>query len=106
MLAFFGSSILALPVAAADLTIGAKIFKANCVACHMSGKNTVMADKNLSLEALIQYNMNSPAAVIAQVTNGKGVMPAFGKRLTSDEIESVAAYVLDQATKEWGKNIA
>jgi cytochrome c6 len=101
---------LLLPAATAhatvDLELGAKTFKGNCVGCHIGGKNTLVATKNLSLEALHEYHMDTPEAIIAQVTNGKAAMPAFKSRLKPDEIESVAAYVLDQAQKGWGKKTA
>ena len=38
-----------------------------------------------------------PESVIKQVTNGKNAMPAFGGRLSDEEIGDVAAYVIDQA---------
>jgi len=38
---------------------------------------------------------------VTQVTNGKNAMPAFGGRLSDDDIQNVAAYVIDQA--EGGK---
>jgi cytochrome c6 len=47
--------------------------------------------------------MYSAEAIIAQVTKGKGAMPAFGKKLKADQIENVAAYVLEQADKDWKK---
>ena len=33
-----------------------------------------------------------------QVTNGKNAMPAFGGRLSDEEIGDVASYVYDQAS--------
>ena len=36
-------------------------------------------------------------AIIYQVKNGKGAMPAWSGRLSEDEINNVAAYVYDQA---------
>lgn len=33
-----------------------------------------------------------------QVTNGKNAMPAWGDRLSEEEIDAVAAYVYDQAS--------
>jgi cytochrome c6 len=89
------------PAEAADVAVGAKVFSANCAACHLKGNNIVMANKNLKKEALSQYGMNSPEAIITQVTNGKGAMPSFKGKLNSDEIESVAAYVLAQSEKGW-----
>lgn len=86
-----------------DLTVGAKVFSANCAACHMGGGNVVSANKNLKAETLKQFGMDSAEAIINQVTNGKSAMPAFKSRLTPDQIESVAAYVLAQSEKGWTK---
>ncbi|MGH1395344.1 MAG: cytochrome c6 PetJ [Trichormus sp.] len=84
---------------AADSVNGAKIFNANCAACHAGGKNLVQADKNLKKDALEKYGMYSAEAIITQVTKGKNAMPAFTGRLNASQIEDVAAYVLDQADK-------
>ena len=87
-----------------DLLItGAKVFSANCAACHIGGGNVVAANKNLKAETLKQYGMDSEAAIIAQVTNGKNAMPAFKARLSEDKIKAVASYVLAQSGKGWTK---
>jgi cytochrome c6 len=91
------------PALAADLASGAKVFSANCAQCHAGGRNLVNAAKTLKKEALAKYHMDTPEAVIAQITKGKGAMPAFGKRLKPAKIEDVAAYVLDKADKGWKK---
>ncbi len=89
------------PALAADAPGGAKIFSANCAACHAGGNNVIMANKNLKKAALAQYGMDSVAAITTQVTNGKNAMPAFGGRLSAAQIEDVATYVLAQAEKGW-----
>lgn len=89
------------PALAADSANGAKVFSANCAACHAGGKNLVQANKTLKKDALEKYGMNSAEAIISQVTNGKNAMPAFKGRLTSAQIEDVAAYVLGEAEKDW-----
>ncbi|MBD2139225.1 c-type cytochrome [Anabaena sp. FACHB-1237] len=88
------------PALAAD---GAALFKANCAQCHAGGKNLVKAEKNLKKEALEKYNMYSAEAIVTQITNGKGAMPAFGKKLKPEEIQTLAAYVLEQADAGWKK---
>lgn len=93
----------ALADASADLARGAKIFSANCAACHQGGNNVVSANKNLKAAALKQYGMDSTDAIVTQVTNGKGAMPSFKGRLKDEEIKAVAAYVLDQSAKDWKK---
>jgi cytochrome c6 len=86
---------------AADAASGAKVFSANCAACHAGGKNLVQAEKSLKKEALDKYGMYSTDAIIAQVTNGKNAMPAFKGRLKTEQIEDVATYVLEQAEQGW-----
>ncbi len=87
--------------ALADATGGAKIFNANCNACHLGGKNAVQANKTLQKAALEKYGMNSVAAIVNQVTKGKNAMPAFKGRLTDEQIQNVAEYVLEQSEKGW-----
>ncbi|MCS6782148.1 MAG: c-type cytochrome [Gloeomargarita sp. SKYBB_i_bin120] len=89
-----------LPAQAADLAHGAKVFAANCAACHAGGRNVVVASKSLKKEDLEKYGMDLQA-IIYQVTNGKNAMPAFKGRLSPTDIEDVAYYVLDQAEKGW-----
>lgn len=89
------------PALAADTANGAAVFKANCAQCHLGGKNLVNAAKTLKKAALEKYDMYSAEAIIAQITKGKGAMPAFGKKLKAGQIEDVSAYVLEQADKDW-----
>lgn len=89
------------PALAADTANGAKIFSANCAACHIGGRNVVAAAKTLKKDALDKYNMNSLEAIVHQVQNGKNAMPAFKGRLNDKQIEDVAGYVLEQAEKGW-----
>jgi len=80
---------------------GAKLFSQNCAACHAGGGNLVNAMKTLKKEALEKYDMYSKEAIVYQVTNGKNAMPAFGNRLSTEQIEELAEYVLAQADKGW-----
>ncbi len=91
----------ATPAFAGDAASGAKIFSANCAACHAGGMNVVNGAKTLKKEALDKYGMNSLEAIVTQVTNGKNAMPKFGGRLKPEQIEDVATYVLSQAEKGW-----
>lgn len=74
------------PALAADTASGAKIFTANCAACHAGGRNIVAAAKTLKKEALEKYDMNSLEAIVHQVQNGKNAMPAFKNRLKDNQI--------------------
>jgi cytochrome c6 len=103
MLIAFTIFVLAFPssASAADVANGAKVFNSNCAACHMGGKNVVMATKTLQKDALEKYSMDSLEAIINQVTNGKNAMPAFKGKLNPQQIEDVASYVLEKADKGW-----
>ncbi|AOX01563.1 cytochrome C6 [Moorena producens PAL-8-15-08-1] len=88
-------------LAAGDATNGGKLFAANCNACHWGGNNALNAEKTLEKEVLEKYGKYSAEAIIEQVTNGKPPMPAFRGRLNTQQIEDVAAYVLQQADQGW-----
>ena len=103
VMAFVASALflVASPAMAADAGAGAQVFSANCAACHIGGGNAVNPTKTLKKDDLVAYGKDTPEAVVYQVTNGNGGMPAFGGRLTPEQIENVAAYVLSQADKGW-----
>ncbi|MBF2072953.1 MAG: c-type cytochrome [Synechococcales cyanobacterium C42_A2020_086] len=101
-LGFLLTSVLfSRPAFAADLSNGAKVFSANCAACHVGGGNLVNAAKTLKKADLEKYEMASLDAIKTQITQGKNAMPAFGGRLNANQIEDVAAYVLSQAESGW-----
>ncbi len=89
------------PAFAGDAAKGKQVFSANCNACHLGGNNVVNASKTLKKEALEKYGMNSIEKIKYQVKNGKNAMPAFGGRLSEQDIENVATYVLAQSEKGW-----
>ena len=89
------------PAMAGDAASGAKIFSANCAACHAGGNNVIMPAKTLKKDALEKFSMYSLEAIKTQVTKGKSAMPAFGGRLSAKQIEDVATYVLSKADSGW-----
>ena len=89
------------PAIAGNAASGAKIFSANCAACHAGGRNVINGAKTLQKDALDKYEMNSIEAITYQVLNGKNAMPAFKGRLTDAQIDDVATYVLSQAEQGW-----
>lgn len=97
-ISIFGTTHAAI---ADETTNGARIFQNYCWACHMGGGNVIIAYKTLKLPALEKYKMNSMAAIVNQVRNGKSAMPAFRGRLSDREIQDVAAYVLIKADTGW-----
>ena len=75
------------PALAADLENGEAVFQGNCTACHAGGNNSIVAEKKLKKDALVTYGKYDVGAIITQVTNGNGSMPAFGDKLGPDDIE-------------------
>lgn len=82
---------------AKDLNLGNKLFIANCNVCHMGGNNLIIPEKNLKRDTLELNGMNDINSIIYQIVNGRNGMPAFGGRLSEDEIVNIANYVLNQS---------
>ena len=100
-MAFAIITVATLGFANPALADGAATFTANCNACHAGGGNVINPTATLSLADLEKNGKASIEAIITQVTYGKAPMPAFGGRLTDDQIEEVAEYVLSQAEAGW-----
>jgi cytochrome c6 len=95
------ANTIAQPNSSSSAPDGAKVFASTCAACHIGGTNVLLANKNLSQEALEKFAMNSVEAIRTQVTQGKNAMPSFAKKLTPEEIDTVAGYVLQKADAGW-----
>ncbi|HIK06706.1 MAG TPA: c-type cytochrome [Trichormus sp. M33_DOE_039] len=95
------TTTFATPVNAVDTAKGANIFSVHCAGCHINGGNIIRRGKNLQKKALKRYGMDSIEAITNIVTNGKSNMSAYKDRLSEQEIQDVAVYVLEQAEKGW-----
>jgi cytochrome c6 len=82
---------------------GAVIFENNCAGCHVNGGNIMRRGKNLKLKALQKNGVDSVEAIAQLVTHGKGLMSAYGDRLSAEEIAEVSKYVTEQAKQDWKK---
>ncbi|KAL7533049.1 hypothetical protein ACHAXR_006273 [Thalassiosira sp. AJA248-18] len=91
------------PAFAGDVGAGEQVFNANCAACHAGGQNVIMPEKTLEKDALDSYlaGGRNEKAVMTQVTNGKNAMPAFGGRLSDEDIANVATYVIATSEAGW-----
>lgn len=98
---FLFFSNFTLPAIASDMSNGAEVFSVHCAGCHINGGNIIRRGKNLHKKALQKYGMDSVEAIASIVTNGKNNMSAYKDRLTSQQIEDVAVYVLEQAETGW-----
>lgn len=66
-----------------------KLYKSKCARCH--GKS---GDKGLFHASKLSQSRIDQAAVALIIQTGKGAMPPFSKKLTEQEVEAIAAYVL------------
>ncbi|MDQ2792780.1 MAG: cytochrome c [Bacteroidota bacterium] len=68
---------------------GQLIFQKNCVRCHgANGKRGANGAHDLTKSNLNEFGRTY------LVTNGMGKMPAFGKKLTPEQVQQVVAYSL------------
>lgn len=79
----------------------AQLFELHCAGCHPGGGNIVRRGKTLKQKALTRNGVDTEDAIATLIRNGKGVMSAFGDRLSEAEINTLARYVLDQAAVDW-----
>src|SRR5882757_182152 len=80
--------------AGGDPEAGAVVFSENCSTCHGATGNGGNGGPDLTTMPLAQ----TEEGTIQQVTNGGGGMPPFGGTLSEEEIENVAAYVVQEIT--------
>jgi len=90
---------------AGDVANGAKVFSANCAACHAGGGNVVNGEHTLKQDDLkaylAQYNNGHESAIVAQVTYGLNEFFFIVATPTENQISDVAAYVEEQASNGW-----
>ncbi len=68
---------------------GMAVYESNCAGCH--GAEGEGSDRGRPLTGIA--SQGDRATHIASVTSGKGNMPAFGERLSDDEIGSAVSFV-------------
>jgi alcohol dehydrogenase (cytochrome c) len=78
-----------------DAAAGEQVFTDNCSGCH--GLDGTGANGGPSL-----VSKSDRDAVVRQVQNGGGGMPAFKGTLSEKEIQDVASYVTQRIAKEGG----
>jgi cytochrome c6 len=79
----------------------AAIFESTCSGCHINGGNIVRRGKTLKLKALQKNQLDNLEAIATLVAQGKGNMSAYADKLSPQQIQAVAQYVLDQAQAGW-----
>jgi mono/diheme cytochrome c family protein len=79
-----------------DPEAGAEVFtSAGCGGCHALEE----AGSSGAVGPNLDESQPDRRLVVDRVTNGKGLMPAFGDDLSEEQIQNVAAYVV-RATSE------
>jgi mono/diheme cytochrome c family protein len=66
------------------------VYEASCAGCH-GADGTGVAGRGRPLTGIAAQG--DRATHVASITDGKGGMPAFGERLSADEIDQAASYV-------------
>lgn len=65
-----------------------KLYKAKCARCH--GKT---GDKGVFHASKLSQSTLDDASIVRLIQEGKGIMPAFGKKLTEGEVKEMVGYV-------------
>jgi len=86
---------------ATPLPTAAMQFEANCAGCHPGGGNVIRRGKNLKQRALQRNGYTDVGAIATLIAQGKGLMSPYQDRLSEDEIQTLAQYVLSQAEVNW-----
>ena len=83
-------------VTAVDAFSGpAEIYSANCARCHgMDGRAKTAKGKRVEATDFTSDWNRDEARGVRIITNGKGEMPSFKKKLSPAEIRSVFGYVV------------
>jgi cytochrome c6 len=87
------------PLAAQD---GPSLYKAKCAMCHgADGKGETPMGKKLNIRDLgsAEVQKQTDAELTAIISKGKGKMPAFGGKLTAEQIAQVLAHIRELGKK-------
>ncbi len=81
-----------------DVARAAALFTQNCARCHgADGRGETALGKSLETpnfaDAEWWEKHRSDKRLVASITHGHGSMPAFGKKLSREDITALAAYV-------------
>ena len=73
----------------------ASTYKTNCVSCHAQNGRGSAVGKSLHAADFhaMQVQQQSDAQLADVIAQGRGNMPAFGTRLSSDQIDALVKYI-------------
>jgi len=81
----------------------AGLFKTKCAACHgADGSGNTAVGKSMKLRDLgsADVQKQTDAELTAMIVSGKGAMPAYKDKLTSDQIKQVVGFIRELAKKK------
>ncbi len=85
------------------VTKGAAVYAKNCASCHMAGGEGVAgAFPAITGSSVVKGDIKAQTSLLL---NGKGMMPAFGKMLKSDELAQVITYTRNALGNSVGDEI-
>jgi cytochrome c6 len=90
------AAAVSLGLPAAVFADGAALYKAKCAACHAAdGSGSTTVGKNLKVKSFASSEVQkcTDAELTKTISDGKGKMPAYGKKMTPAEIESLVAVI-------------
>jgi mono/diheme cytochrome c family protein len=97
----FGAAFASLSVSGEPVNVGARsaaeLYAKNCASCHgRDGRARTFKGKLKHARDLADSDWQgrvSDERIFNSVMNGKGKMPAYGKNLSEQEIDSLVSYV-------------
>lgn len=92
---------LTIETPSAEAPSPAILFEQNCAGCHVNGGNIIRRGKNLKRRAMVRNGYGEVDAIAHIITNGKGIMSAYGDRLNETEINAIAQYVHEKSEAGW-----
>jgi mono/diheme cytochrome c family protein len=74
---------------------GAALFKTNCIACHGADGRGTPTGRSLKVADFHspQVQQQSDTQLAGVIGGGRGNMPAFGDRLSKDQIDALVKYI-------------
>ncbi|HSP15730.1 MAG TPA: cytochrome c [Thermoanaerobaculia bacterium] len=88
--------VFALSIPAFGASDGAALFKAKCVACHSAdGSGQSAMGKTMKVRDLRsdEVQKQTDLQLTKTISGGKGKMPAFGKQMSTPDIQALIAHI-------------
>jgi len=86
---------------ATGLQIGAQLFEAHCIGCHVNGGNVIRRGRTLKRAALEKAGLADPEAIARIAAGGIGQMSGYGSVLGDEGALRLGEWVWLQARAGW-----